>query len=304
MRRGTRIAAGAATCLALAVGLAWNGPYFAGQARTPSEAQAATKPSFKKVFIVVLENTEAEDALQQPYHQKLKNEGAYLGNFFALVRGSLPNYIAMVSGDTHGVDGDSADVNARTIVDLLKAKRMTWKSYAEDYPGNCFTGAKSTAHGTHYVRKHEPFINFKTIRDDPERCKLIVPATELQKDIDRDSVPTYSLYIPNTRNNGHDTGVKDADAWLKQTFAPLIEPKDSKFMKDMLFVVTYDEGKKGPQGKNHIYTVLRGASVIPGKVSDTRYTFYNLLKTLEETLGLGTLTANDKNAEPITGVWK
>ena len=49
---------------------------------------------------------------------------------------------------------------------------------------------------------------------------------------------------------------------------------------------------------------LHGDSVIPGKVSDKRYSFYNLLRTIEETLGLGSLTENDRTAEPITGVWR
>ena len=279
----------------------------AGEAPALVKPDAQTfRPSFKKVFIVVYENVEAEDALKQPYFQKLLGNGAYLDNFFALERGSLPNYVAMVSGDLYGVDGDSADLNVKTIVDLLEEKGMTWKSYSEDYPGNCFVGADTKDRGTRYVRKHQPFINFKTIREKPNRCKLIVPATELSKDIENDTVPTFSLYIPNTLHNGHDRGAKDANEWLEKTFAPLIEPKDSKLMKDMLFVVTFDEGKKGKSqsARNHIYTLLYGDSVIPGKVSTKRYDFYNLLKTVEVGLGLGTLTKNDAKAEPITEVWR
>ena len=291
----------------LAFGLLWTPTASAGEARKPAEANASyTKPALKKVFIVVFENVEAEDALKEPYLWRLKEKGAYLNNFFALKPGSLVNYVAMVSGDTYGVDGDSADLDVKTIVDLLEEKGMTWKTYAEDYPGNCFAGADTKDRGTRYVRKHQPFINFKTIRENPNRCKFIVPATELYKDIEKDALPNFSLYIPNTFHNAHDTGIQDGAEWLEQTFGPLIEPKDSKFMKDVLFVVTFDEGRKGNPKfrKNHIYTLLYGASVIPGKVSDKRYDFYNLLKTIEVGLGLGTLTENDRNAEPITGIWR
>ena len=279
----------------------------AGEAPGPVKPDTGTgNPSFKKVFIVVYENVEAEDALKQPYFKKLLGQGAYLDNFFALKQGSLPNYVAMVSGDLYGVNGDSADLNVKTIVDLLEEKAMTWKSYSEDYPGDCFAGANTKAYGTRYVRKHQPFINFKTIRENPNRCKLIVPATELYKDIENDAVPTFSVYIPDTLHNGHDRGAKDANEWLEKTFAPLIEPKDSKLMKDMLFVVTFDEGKKGKSksAKNHIYTLLYGGSVIPGTVSNKRYDFYNLLKTIEVGLGLGNLTHNDLKAEVIGDVWR
>lgn len=301
MKMGTGMGIGAATSLALAIGLSWIVAGFAGEANTRPAA-----PSFKKVFIVVFENVEAEDALKQSYLRRLKEKGAYLDNFFALKRGSLPNYVAMVSGDLYGVDADSADLDVRTIVDLLEEKGLTWKSYSEDYPGNCFAGEDTRDRGTRYVRKHQPFINFKTIRENPSRCKLIVPATELYKDIEKDALPAFSLFIPNTFHNAHDTGVEDGGRWLERTFGPIIEPKDSKFMKDMLFIVTFDEGRKGNPKftKNHIYTLLYGDSVIPGTVSNKRYDFYNLLKTIEVGLGLGTLTENDRKAEAITEVWR
>jgi hypothetical protein len=44
--------------------------------------------------------------------------------------------------------------------------------------------------------------------------------------------------------------------------------------------------------------------VIPGAVSDTRYDHYDLLRTIEALLGLGTLGRHDATASPITGIWK
>jgi hypothetical protein len=54
----------------------------------------------------------------------------------------------MVSGSTDGVflDFDST-INRKSIVDLLDAKGISWKSYQQAYPGNCNTASSV---GTYY----------------------------------------------------------------------------------------------------------------------------------------------------------
>ncbi|MGD0238885.1 MAG: hypothetical protein ABSB59_01000 [Streptosporangiaceae bacterium] len=41
----------------------------------------------------------------------------------------------------------------------------------------------------------------------------------------------------------------------------------------------------------------------PGYVSKVRYTHYSLLRTIEAALGLGTLTQNDRYAQPVNDVF-
>ena len=74
-------------------------------------------------------------------------------------------------------------------------------------------------------------------------------------------------------------------------------------MKDMLLVITFDEDDKSTS-TNHIYTALYGDSVNPGSVSNDAYTHYRLLRTIEDTFGLGTLNQNDTKASPIAGIWR
>src|SRR5712691_2845401 len=59
--------------------------------------------SFKKVLIVIFENTAYQGAVSQPFFAKFAKEGALLTNFLAETHPSQPNYLALVSGDTHGV---------------------------------------------------------------------------------------------------------------------------------------------------------------------------------------------------------
>src|SRR4051812_6048048 len=51
---------------------------------SPSPTTVPTRASFKKVFVIVLENTNASDALNQPYLKKISTDGAYLDSFYAI----------------------------------------------------------------------------------------------------------------------------------------------------------------------------------------------------------------------------
>ena len=266
----------------------------------PPERGQPTDPvpqaPFKKVFIMILENTNSTAAAAQPYLGKLAKAGAYLNNISALTHPSQPNYIGLTSGDLNGVSGNGKyDLNVPNIADLIEAKGKTWKAYAEDYPGNCFVGDKGK-----YRRKHAPFISYVSISKNPARCKNIVNATELLTDLKSGNIPDYSFYSPNLDNDGHDTGVAFASKWLERTFDSLL--RDPVFMKDMLFIVTFDED--GGTRPNMIYTALVGPGVMPGTVSNTRYTLYSLLRTIEEGLGLGNLGKKDSTAPVIDDVWR
>jgi acid phosphatase len=109
-------------------------------------------------MVVVLENTNYEDAIEQPFSASLIKRGELLTNFAAEAHPSQPNYIALVSGSIRGVTSDAnVDLDQRHLGDLLEAKGLQWKVYAEGYPGGCYLGAHT---GT-YVRKHVPFLSFK-----------------------------------------------------------------------------------------------------------------------------------------------
>ena len=263
-----------------------------------SSSSLSPPPSFKKVFVVVFENTNYKDALNQPNFKKIASEGALLTGFMAEEHPSQGNYIALVSGDSFNIKSDRpVNLDVRHLGDLLEAKGLNWKVYLEGYPGNCFTGTSTGR----YVRKHNPFISFKNIQSDSARCNAhLVNANQLQADIQANRVPEFSLYIPDLDNDGHDTGSAYADSWLGKTLVPLF--KNPVFMRDLLFVPTFDENDG--LGANQIYTALYGDSVIPGSTSSTRYSHYDLLKTIEDTLGLGDLGRKDAKASSITGVWK
>lgn len=254
-------------------------------------------PSIRHVIVFILENEERANAEKQPFFAELARRGATLRDYAAVAHPSRPNYIAMISGSTQGVKSDRlVTVDARHLGDLLEARGLDWRVYAEDYPGRCFLGDKI---GRMYARRHTGFLDFANVQRNPARCAKVVNAAQLALDAAADRLPAFALYVPNNQNNGHDTSVAFADRALRRTLGPML---DDPHYATTLFVVTFDEDDY--HANNHIYTAFVGAGVRPGAVSGAPYTHYSLLRTIEELFDLGTLHANDETAPPIRGVWQ
>jgi hypothetical protein len=264
---------------------------------TPRPAQPATTPfpghQFDHVLIVVLENEDNAIVLKNPYMKKLADGGRRFADYDGLFHPSYPNYLALVAGNFFHTKADrQKTIDARTIADLLEGQHLTWTQYAQNYPGHCFLDGRTP--DRLYARKHVPFLSFKSIQA-PDRCARVVPADQL----DRHHLPNYAFFTPNMRNDGHDTSLSFAANWLKGFLEPILA--DPTVMKNTLIVVTFDES--ATQSNNHIYTVFLGDMVKPG-VDSKHYDHYNLLRTIEDNFGLGTLGAQDATSVPIVDAWK
>lgn len=251
-----------------------------------------------RVFAVVLENEDESRAIEQPFLAQLAAKGALLRNYRAVAHPSQPNYIALISGNTYSVSSDNpVTLSAPHLGDLLDAAGISWKVYAEDYPGDCFIAPSSGD----YVRKHVPFLDFADVQFNEPRCDShILDASQFDADVAGDALPQFALYIPNTAHDGHDTDVATADAWLQSRFGSLVD--DPRFMAGTLFVVVFDEGRN--PGPNVVYCAFYGAGVQPGTVSDSQYSHYDLLRTIEQIFHTPTLHQQDDAASVISDVWK
>ena len=266
---------------------------------TPSArpAQHAAKPfpghQFDHVLIIVLENEDNAKVLANPYMKALADRGRRFADYNGLFHPSYPNYLALVAGDFfHTILDHQKDIAARTIADLLEAHHLTWTQYAENYPGHCFLGEHNS--DKLYYRKHVPFLSFKSIQT-TARCANVVSAAQF----DSHHLPNYAFFTPNMKNDGHNTGLAFAAKWLQGFLDPILA--DASVMKDTLVVVTFDES--ATQSSNHIYTVFLGDMVKPG-VDTNHYDHYNLLRTIEDNFGVGTLGAQDVTSDSIVDAWK
>jgi hypothetical protein len=213
----------------------------------------------------------------------------------------------------------------RTIADQLdeepgaKSNRLTWRQYSEDM-GNSLArdggfadplGGSDCAHPSiggidttnvpavndQYANRHNPFIYFHSIIDDPSRCAAhVVPLGTLIRGVNGnadafeghlaedlgkiETTPRFAFITPNVCNDGHDAtcvglnvegthagGLVAADLWLKH-WMPLILGSPAYRSGKMLVVLTFDEAggdaraccneRGGPNHSNPGYSPLLG----------------------------------------------
>jgi hypothetical protein len=249
-------------------------------------------PPFPHIFVFILENKEFGTVIGQgrgmPNYNLWASEYTLLTEFYAIRHPSLPNYLALIGGDTFGVDTNCNGCyqDALTLPDLIEASGRSWKGYFEDMPEPCFAG------DTHlYVQKHNPFMYFDSIRLDAARCqRSVVPLTQLNADLAANDLPDFALIVPNLCNDAHDCGVDVADTWLDHWVLPLM--RTPAYAEGGLIVLTWDEGQGEhtccglTTGGGRIATILISPWVKRGFEDDTPYTHYSLLKTIAEAWGL------------------
>jgi len=250
---------------------------------------------FDRIVVINLENTNDEDALSKPYLASFKRSGVYLSNYYAITHPSQPNYISQIYGDTGTSGNNDVSLSGKSLVDLMEAKNVTWKSYQENYPGGCFL---SDSNDDLYRRKHNPFVSMSVVTRSSTLCAKNVNSRQLDTDIAANNVPQLVYYTPNMDNDGHDTGVGYASQWLESFLKPrLTKPA---LTTRTLFVITFDE-EEDYFGDNKVYTVLYGDVVKAkaGTTDSTRYSHYSLLRTIEDNWELGTLGKKDRDARPF-----
>jgi hypothetical protein len=283
-------------------------------------AARARARHFDRVLIIVLENVDYELAIHDKNLVALANQGASFSNFHALFHPSYPNYLAMVAGTDFGTHNRARyvadnqvnlpdDAEHRTIADRLIAAGLDFKQYAEELPvGTCpwNLSAQHERHGN-YVRRHVPFLSFREVQE--KWCDRVIRVDSgdsknfFVQDANKGLV-AYSFYTPNMVHDGHDSSVAVVGAWVKKF---LDDTFPEKLRKGTLVIVTFDES--GGNIDNRIYTVFLGDMVKPANQQDPaalgrRYTHYSVLRTVEDNFGLDPLTANDRNAQAVTDIWK
>jgi hypothetical protein len=240
------------------------------------DTQATLPPSAAHVVVIVFENKSVGqiDAVSAPTFTALGRRYARLTNYFAITHPSLPNYLALVSGSTHGVRNNctTCSVAGTTIGDQLARARRSWYAYAEGYPDD---------YG--FAKKHVPFLYFRN------GASHVLPLSRF----DAQGLPDFAFVVPNLCHDMHDCSVATGDAWLKRFVRPLLS-----LPQTVVFVV-FDEGADN----NHVAAYALGTLVRPGSVYAARVDHYGLLRTIEDLWSLPRLGAA-RDGRPITGIWR
>jgi phosphatidylinositol-3-phosphatase len=256
-------------------------------------ARAARTLARSHVVVLLMENKENSDVLGSsaaPYANALARRYGVATQSFAITHPSLPNYLALTSGSTDGISSDctSCTVKAANIVDQLTRAAISWKAYLQDVPTGCFKGSGA---GT-YAKRHNPFIYYTDVADNPQRCAHLVGFTALASDLRSGRLPTYSWITPNLCNDTHDCGVAQGDSFLAGAVPALVRALGPQGF----LVLTWDEGVSnagccGGATGGHVATIVVGPQVVPGSREAVPVDHYGVLATVEQALGLPLLGA-------------
>jgi hypothetical protein len=241
------------------------------------------------IVVIVMENKEDTDVLGNPaapYLNGLAHRYGVATQSYAITHPSLPNYLALTSGSTQGISSDCTDcsVGAPNIVDQFTAAGISWKAYLQDYPAPCYSGATAG----NYVKRHNPFMYYTDISQNPARCGHLVGFDTLAADLRSGQLPTYTWITPNLCNDTHDCGVADGDRFLAATVPSLLR----ELGPHGFLVLTWDEGSSnagccgGVAAGGHVATVVAGPEVIPGSHAGSPIDHYGVLATIERALAL------------------
>ncbi|HET7573021.1 MAG TPA: alkaline phosphatase family protein [Gaiellaceae bacterium] len=266
-----------ALALAVAVPAALGKP----KPKPKHQAKAAKKtghPSrgrdVQHVFVIMLENHSQQGVIGDPNAPAitaLAHRYASASNYYGVTHPSLPNYVAFLSGSNWWSNSDDAGqrFDHVNLVDQLERAHRTWAGYMEAMPADdkLVEAWPSTANAL-YASKHNPFVLFEDIRNDPARLAHVKPYAQLATDLKRQATtPDFAFIVPDQCNDMHggvytavpghpetpcpygstsddanDAALKQkADAWVKQAVDTITASPAWKGGKSVI-VVTADEG--------------------------------------------------------------
>jgi acid phosphatase len=228
------------------------------------------------VIVIVMENRGfdqvAGDPSAAPYLAGLGRECGLATGYSGVAHPSLPNYLALTSGSTHGITDDGGPsthpVTGPSIFSLLGPG---WRSLQESMPSPC-----DHSSGGDYATKHNPAVYFTSIA-------AACPAQDVPMD---DAAPDvgarFTLITPNLCNDGHNCSTAAADHWLSSELPLILDGPEYRSGTAVVFV-TWDENDAGG---TRVPTYVVAPSVPPGLRVGATFDHYSLLRTAEELLRL------------------
>jgi phosphatidylinositol-3-phosphatase len=232
MRKPTRLATAIAGA-ALLAGATVQGAVAASHPDAGKANPTAQRhgPALDHIFVIMLENhsqSSVIDDVNAPYLTQLAHTYAMADRYYGVTHPSMPNYIAAIAGDNFGIQDDHderiVNLDRRNLVDQLEAKGIGWDAYLETLPDNKLDRF-SPGDIALYAKKHNPFVLFDDIKNDPARMAHVKDYTAMAADLNSPDAPQFVWISPNQCNDMHG-GVYTAVAGHPETPCPYGSTKD------------------------------------------------------------------------------
>lgn len=238
----------------------------------------------RTVFLIVMENHSMDEALQGAYTKTLASQAGEATNYHAITHPSVPNYLAITSGQTWGFTDDGyAELPKQDLGHQLTAAKVSWHAYMEAMgPQGCLNSPPP------YESRHNPFAYYGGT------CPSnVVPFNNLSQDLAAKAT-RFAWIGPDICHDQHDCSTAVGDDWLRQTVGMITS--SPSWQANAVIFITWDEDDGS--GDNQVLTLVLRPDV-KHRTSAARYDHYSLLATIEDILGVPRL-GHAANAQPMT----
>ena len=286
---------------------------------TPPPTATQTPEPDRTVFLIVMENTnwaEIKGNDSAPYlNNVLLPVAAHAEAYFnpPNLHPSEPNYIWLEAGTNLGItNNNDPDTNHQNtslhLVSLLNQKGISWKSYQEDVSG---ADCPLTSIGM-YAPKHNPMIYFDDVTDgnnpnSPTCMAHVRPLSELNGDLQSNTVTRYNFIVPNLCNDMHgntscvfSNRIQSGDDWLANNIPNILN--SAAYANGGVLFITWDEGSGGSDGPIGLL-VLSPAAKGGGYSNTLPYTHSSLLRTIQEIFGVTPLLGDAGQAANLSDLF-
>ncbi len=270
---------------------------------TPCGSMTGSPPAKGKVMVIVMENTTFGSVIgskDAPTINALANGCALATDYHGIQFPSLPNYIQMTSGTApQSIAGDgrrgsdctpAADCQSTdpSIFGQMITAGLSWKSYAESMPSNCFGSDAGE-----YVPRHNPAVYYVNERADCAKYDVPMGTTAkgaLASDLRGGSLPAYSFVAPNLCNDGHDScggtpQVVEEDRFMAAWLPKILASPD--YQSGSLTVILTADTSSSADPTNHLATIVASRFVPAHTTAAGHFDHYSLLRLTEDLTGVG-----------------
>lgn len=269
----------------------------------PARASANAIHNAARVAVVMLENRNYRQVIGNrtaPYINRLASQYTLATHYYAIGHPSLPNYLALLVGDTCGVQDDcgSCSFDVPSLVNQLSSAGISWKAYYQSLPA---VGSLTTVNHR-YTGSYNPFAHLRSVDMDAMRGSRIVSFGSLSGDLARRQLPRFAWITPDKLRDGHSASLRRADRYLSRLVPRIIRALGP----DGLLYLTWDEGPNsdhtglgGVSGGGQVPLIVAGKGARRQARLSTGADHYALLKTIETHFGLPLLGRAGSPSTPL-----
>jgi hypothetical protein len=254
------------------------------------------------IFTIVFENEDKSNVLNpsMPYFDSFAQANGQAAAYVSTTHPSLPNYIELTSGSTHGIiSDDDPGYNVRVggtenLADQLDAAHVPWRAYMESMGSPCNMVSSGT-----YSAHHNPFLYYTTVATNAARCNEHV--VDFDQNFAADLAANQYRYVwitPNMCDDMHDCGGAVVDAWVERVTKQIMASPG--YQNGGALFLLFDEGntRYAGAGANLATVVASPKLVSQGYVSQTAFDHRSYVATIEDIFQMPRL-ATTKDAAPM-----